>query len=298
MSVQQAERRGFVASIVLAVVLSAAALVLGIVSGTRVLVFDGAYGVVGIAVSWASLAASGLAARDPNRRYPFGRQALVPVIVVVQGIATLATILLGAGDAIIVILSGGKPVDAGIVVAYSAVSAVASFVFVAWLRRQAAGSDMLTAEAVAWRAGAIRGLIMTAGAAIALGLAALDVTAALNYVDPVLVLVSCILLAPMPVRLLLQGMNELLEGAPSSELSTEVDAAVETVRARFALQAGRARTTKVGRKLAVEVVYRAQPGTTIAQVDEVRRALLEALDGPDRDVWATIEFTADAALAD
>lgn len=298
MSVQQAERRGFVASIVLAVVLSATALVLGIVSGTRVLVFDGAYGVVGIAVSWASLAASGLAGRDPNRRYPFGRQALVPVIVVVQGIATLATILLGAGDAVIIILSGGKPVDAGIVVAYSAVSAVASFIFVVWLRRQAAGSDMLEAEVVAWRAGAIRGLIMTAGAAVALVLAALNVTAALNYVDPVLVLVSCVLLAGMPIRLVRQGMNELLEGAPSAELAAEVDAAVETVRARFDLQAGRARTTKVGRKLSVEVVYLAQPGTTIAQVDEVRRALLAALEAPDRDVWATIEFTADEALAD
>lgn len=298
MTVQQAERRGFIFSIVIAVVLSAAALILGIATGTRVLVFDGAYGVVGIAVSWASLAASGLASRDPNRRYPFGRQALVPVIVVVQGIATLATILLGAGDAIIVILSGGKPVDAGVVVAYSAVSTVVSLVFAIWLRRQSAGSDMLAAEAVAWRAGAIRGLILTLGAGIALILAAMSFTTALNYVDPVLVLISCVLLAPMPFALLRHGMNELLEGAPSAELAGEVDAAVESVRARFELREGRARTTKVGRKLSVEVVFLAQPGTTIAQVDDVRRELLALLESPDRDVWATIEFTADEALAD
>lgn len=298
MNVQQAERRGFVASIVIAIVLSAAALILGIVTGTRVLVFDGAYGVVGIAVSWASLAASGLAARDPNGRYPFGRQALVPVIVVVQGIATLATILFGASDAIIVILAGGKPVDAGVVAGYSAVSAIASFAFALWLRRQASGSDLLAAEAVAWRAGGIRGLILTAGAGIAIVMAALGATGTLNYVDPVLVLVSCVLLAPMPLRLLRHGMNELLEGSPSREIAAEVDAAVEAVRVRFDLQGSQTRSTKAGRKLSVEVVYLALSDTTIAQVDEVRRALLAELEGDDRDVWATIEFTADPALVD
>ena len=298
MTVQQAERRGFIVSIVIAVVLSAAALLLGLFTATRVLVFDGAYGVVGIAVSWASLTASGIASRDPNGRYPFGRQALVPVIVVVQGIATLATILFGAGDAIIVIAAGGKPVDAGVVVGYSAVSAIVSFMFAIWLRRQAAGSDMLAAEAVAWRAGGIRGLILTVGAGIALVMAALGATAALNYVDPVLVLLSCVLLAPMPFRLLKHGMNELLEGAPSAELAREVDAAAETIRARFDLQGSQTRCTKVGRKLSVEVVYLALSGTTIAQVDEVRHALLAELRRDDRDVWATIEFTSDPALVD
>lgn len=296
MATLERERRGFIVSILVAVVLSSVVLILGIATGTRVLVFDGAYGVVGIAVSWASLAVAGFVARDPNRRYPFGRQALVPVIVVVQGIATLATILLGAGDAIIVIASGGKPVDAGIIVAYSAVSAIASLALSLWLRRQAAGSDMLAAESVTWQAGAVRGLILTVGGVAAVLAAAWVSPSLLNYVDPVLVLLSCVLLAPMPISLLRHGMNELLEGAPSPELAAEVDVAVEKIRVQFQFERSQARATKVGRKLSVEVVYLAQPSTTIAQVDEVRHALLAELDTDDRDVWATIEFTSDQTL--
>ena len=260
------------------------------------LVFDGAFGVVGIVVSWVSLTASGVAGRAPSDQYPFGRQSIVPLIVVLQGVAAGGTILLAAGDAIIVILSGGKPVDAGIVVAYSAVSAVASFIFVAWLRRISVGSDLLAAEALAWRAGAIRGVILTVGALAAIALAALSFGAVLNYIDPILVLISCALLIPMPIRLLREGSGELLERAPSRQIATQVEEAIQGVATRFAIARWTSRSSKVGAKLYVEVTLLAEPTTTIRQIDEARAELRAALTSVHHEVWLTTEFTTDESL--
>ena len=52
------ELRALTASLLLSVVLAIAALAVGVVSGIRVIVFDGAYMAVGLILSWASLQAA------------------------------------------------------------------------------------------------------------------------------------------------------------------------------------------------------------------------------------------------
>jgi predicted Co/Zn/Cd cation transporter (cation efflux family) len=294
-----AEARGLRVSIWIALVLSVAALVLGIVASTRVLVFEGAYGVIGIAMSWLALRASRTADTPPSARYPFGRNALTPLIVVVQGLAVAATIVFAAADAVIVILDGGQRVEAAVVVVYSTISAVASIAFAVWLRRNSGGSDLIAAEAIQWKAGAVRGFVAAAGALVALLLAALSFEAALDYVDPVLVLISCALISPLPVRMLRHGLNELLEGSPDGHTLLAIERAVDGVTARFDLPGPTMRSTKLGAKLYVDVVYLVDGDTvTIAREDEVRRATIAALHSLPYDVWANVELTADPALAE
>ena len=296
-----AEERGLRASIGIAIVLSVAALVLGVWSSTRVLVFEGAFGVLGIAMSWLALRASRTAEAGPTERYPFGRDALTPLIVVVQGLAVAATIVFAAADAIIIILDGGQRVAAGVVVGYSTVSAVASVVFALWLRRNSGGSDLIAAEAIQWNAGAVRGFVAAAGALVAIVLALLSFEQALSYVDPVLVLISCALISPLPIRMLRHGLNELLEGSPDGHTLLAIERAIDGVTDRFGLPGPTVRSTKLGAKLYVEVFYVVDPGgagITIGREDEVRRAVNAALRALPYDVWATVEVTADPALAE
>jgi len=298
-SVESLEGRVFRASIVLGAVLSGVALVLGLVSGTRVLVFDGAFGTIGILVSWVSLKASAAVASGPSQRFPFGLQALTPIIVVVQGVASAGTILYAAFDAVIVILGGGKQVDAGLVVIYSAVSTVASLVFVRWITRHADASDLVGAEAIAWRSGAVRGLVMTLGAAVAVLLAALSFTVVLDYIDPVLVLVSCALVAPLPWHLLRYGVLELLEAAPEPPIAAQIDEVVSRVAEQFGLGERIVRSSKLGGRLYVEVTFLVDTGTwRVDEEDAVRRAITAGLGSTGLDLWATIEITADRDLLD
>jgi predicted Co/Zn/Cd cation transporter (cation efflux family) len=294
-----AEERGLTASMWLATVLTVSAIGVGIWAGSRVLVLVAAVGVIGVAMSWLALRASRAADAGPTDRYPYGRDGLTPLIVAMQGLAVSATIVYAAADAVILILDGGQRVGALAVAVYAFVAAVASVVIGVWLRRTASGSDLLAAEAAQWNAAAVRRFVIAAGAGVAVVLAAAGIEWPLDYVDPVLVLVACALIAPLPIRMLRRGVAELLEGQPDGHTLLAVERAIDGVTGRFDLPGAEVRVTRLGAKLYVDVVYVLDHDTaTIGQEDEVRRAVIAALAPLPFDVWATVELTADPELAE
>ncbi|MGR2752437.1 cation transporter [Agromyces arachidis] len=294
-----AEERGLKASMWLAVVLSAAAIGLGVWTGARVLVLIATVGAIGIVVSWLALRASRAADAGPNERYPYGRDGLTPLVVAVQGLAFAATVVYAATDAVILIAEGGRAVDAVIVAVYALVAGVVSIAFSAWLRRESRGSALIAAEARQWAGAALRRVVIAAGAGVAVVLAVAGIEWPLDYVDPVLVLVACGLIAPLPVRMLRSGLGELVEGVPDGHTLLAIERAVDGVTGRFDLPGPEVHSTKLGAKLYVDVVYLlARDTVTIGREDEVRRAVIAALAPLPFDVWANVELTADPALAE
>lgn len=292
------ERHALTVSLILTVVLAVGALVVGVVTGIRIIVFDGAYMAIGLILSWASLQASRAAAAGPTRRFPFGRDALAPLMVVIQGLALAGTLVLAFGDSLVVIRDGGSDVSVLVISIYGIVTGLIGFGVAWWLSRSAAGSDLVAAEAAQWRAGSVLSVIMVAGAICVAVLVTTPVRDAARFADPILVIIACVVLAAVPVRLVRAGVNELLEGAPSPELASRVATVVESVRAEFALPDPIVRAGKVGQKIYVEVDFVVAPGAwSIAEEDEVRRAIIDRLSPLELDVWAYVAVTADPALA-
>lgn len=293
------ERRALTVSLVLSVVLAVAALVVGIVTGTRIIVFDGAYMAIGLVLSWASLQAARAAASGPTRRFPFGRDALAPLMVVIQGLALAGTLIYAFGDALVIIRDGGSEVNVLVISIYGLVTGVIGFGVAWWLGRSARGSDLVTAEAAQWRAGSVLSVIMVVGAIAVAVLALTPLRELARFADPVLVIIACVVLASLPTRLVRSGVNELLEGAPPPALASQIAAAIEGVRAEFGLPEPVMRAGKVGLKVYVEVDFVVPPQIwSLSQEDDVRRAVIQGLAPIEMDVWAYVALTSDAALAD
>ncbi|GIG34679.1 cation transporter [Cellulomonas pakistanensis] len=292
------ERSALLESAVAAALLGTAAVVAGLVSRSGVVLFDGIYTLAGIALVGVSALASRAAASRPSGRYPFGRHAATPLAVVVQGAALVATLLYGAADAVGTLIAGGSDAGAVTMLVYGGASAAVSAV-VAWrLRRRAADSALVDAEVVSWWAGAAISLAVGLGGVVALVLARTGRDTAAGFVDPVLLLVVVVLVGRLPVRLLRDGMHELLEGAPPPEVGARVRAAVDAARAAFDLPEPLVRATKLGRRLYVEVDFVVDRGRwDVDTEDEVRRAVAVRLRDLPFDVWATVELTADPDLA-
>ncbi|MFW0774096.1 cation transporter [Paenarthrobacter nitroguajacolicus] len=96
---------------------------------------------IGLILSAVSLKASYVSAAGPTRRFPFGRDALTPLVVLIQGIAVAATLLVATGDAVLVFRDGGSPVSPVIIAIYGAATAAIGFMVAWWMRRAAPGSD-------------------------------------------------------------------------------------------------------------------------------------------------------------
>lgn len=290
------ERRALHESIAGAAVLGTLAVVWGIAAQSRVLLFDGAFILLGIVLSALSLMASRAAADVPSARFPFGKAAVTPLAIAVQGVALLGTLLYAGVDAVAVITAGGADVEPGTVLAYGLITMTCSYALARWLTHRAPDSELVAAEVAQWRAGALLSLVFAVGGGVALALT--DVGDVVRYVDPVLVLVACLVLLPIPLRLLRAAGLELLEAEPPAEVRRVLADAVASVRAEFGLDEPFVRSTKLGSRLYVEVDFVVPEGAwDVTGEDRVRRALIGRLEPLGYDLWANIELTSDPELA-
>ncbi|HQY34111.1 MAG TPA: cation transporter [Actinotalea sp.] len=292
------ERRALVGSILAAAVLGVLALGWGIAAQSRVLLFDGVFILLGIVLSGLSLMAARTADSAPSARFPFGKQAVTPLAIAIQGAALLGTLVYAAADAVAIIVAGGSDVAAGTVALYGLISLACSYGVSRWLTHRAPASELVAAEVAQWRAGALLSAVYTLGAALALVLGRWAPEEALRYLDPVLVLVACGLLVAIPLRLLHGAGLELLEAAPPPDVAAALDAAILEVRAEFGLADPFVRATKLGERVYVEVDFVVPAGAwDVSGEDRVRRALIDRLEVLGYELWANVELTTDVALA-
>ncbi len=277
-----------------AFVLAVLGVTAGVVTASEIILFDGFYTFLGIGLSWLALRISRVVAAGPTSNYPFGREALTPLIIGVEGVALLATCAYATFNAILTIVHGGSRVPAGWGLAYAAVAFVGPVAVSLLLRRRVKGSELVDAEATQWFAGGMLGVGMLAaflGSQLIHGTRFADAT---RYVDPVLVVVACALFIISPLRMIRGTFIELVEGVPDDEIQEPVLEAIDAVRKEFSLPEPKVRVTKVGRKIYIEIDFVVSPEWKVHSSDTVRRALLDCFDVLPHDTWLTLEFTADA----
>jgi predicted Co/Zn/Cd cation transporter (cation efflux family) len=286
------ERHALLWSMAITAILGSIGVVWGIASESQMILLDGVYAVLGLLVTWLLLMASGLAQAEPNHRYPYGRESITPLVIGVQGFVLLATLGYAAVDAVLSIRDGGSPVAAGWAIVYSVLTTVGSVVTWLWLRSKATAtnSDVLISESTAWKIGALRGFGMIVGFSVMALLADTSLDDAVPYIDPVMVLITCAVFIPAPIRMVRVTIVELLEGAPSEEVQRPVHDVVEEVQTLFELEPPRVLMSKVGPKLYVEIDGVVDGHVTVAQQQEVRDALAERLDALPYDIWLTVEL--------
>jgi predicted Co/Zn/Cd cation transporter (cation efflux family) len=284
------EVRALKRSITVTAVLGSMGIVWGVTSGSQMILLDGVYAVIGIIVSWMLLRASAMAAEGPSTRFPYGREAVTPLVIGLQGFILLATLLYALVEAAFSIRAGGSAVNPGPAMVYAVVTTAASLVFWRWIRRESSTSDLLRAESTGWRVAAFRGLGMTAGFVVLWLLTDSSWESAAPYVDPVMVIITCVVFLRAPLVMVRTTIWELLEGAPPSDVQQPVLTIVREVFAEFEIAEPVVRMTKVGPKLYVEIDAEVRSDATVADEHRVRSAVRHRLEALPFDVWLNFEL--------
>jgi len=292
------ERRALSLSILMGMALALVGITIGIIGGSQIVLFDGFYTFLGIGLTWMAMRVSHLVEEGPTVRYPYGREALVPLIIGIEGVALLATCAYASFNAVLSILGGGTDTPNNWSFSY-AVTALIIPTFIWWrLRRVAQKSELVRAEATQWLAGAGLGLAILLAFIAARLMAGTSWSLGSKYVDPSLVIAACIMFVVPPAGMVRTTFIELIEGVPDVELQEAAQLALDHVAFQFALTDRHMRMTKIGRKFYVEIDFVVEPGWTVAQSDQVRQVLFRMLKTIPHDLWLTLEFTADRALVD
>jgi predicted Co/Zn/Cd cation transporter (cation efflux family) len=166
--------------------------------------------------------------------------------------------------------------------------------------RRGGRSDLVRAEAAEWQGDTLLSVGVLAGFAIAAGLVAAGRADLAAYVDPAMVVTVSVLFLWVPVRLVTEGLREILTMAPPTAVREDLKARVDAVAERFGLAEAFVRASKVGRRLDIEidfVVGADSPVQTVADCDKVREFLHDRLAGLGDERSVVVAFTADRKWA-
>lgn len=294
-AVLAAEQRSLVISLSAAAVVSVVGIAWGLIVSSQIILFDGLYGVIGTVLSAITLQVSNLVKKGPSARYPFGREALGPLVLGIQGLVLTGAFSYAVIDAIQIILNGGGDTELGAALVYAILAFIGSLVIYVVLRRMRTDSELVAAEAAQWLAAVYLGVAMLVGFITAILLKDTPWAWLSGYVDPALVLIAAVVVAPTPIAMIRTTMRELLEGAPDVDTREPIEQAVTELTAQFGLPDPVSMLIgKLGRKVYVEVDYLVPEGQwSISDVDQIRKALGTKLAEPGLNYWLNVELHTD-----
>jgi cation diffusion facilitator family transporter len=271
----------------------------GVLSGSSMIVFDGLYSFASIGLSLLAVLALRTSRRGADERYPWGREAWEPLVVVVKAVALGALCVYAAVGGVADLLAGGREVATGWALAYAVIATAAGAV-VTVLMRRGARSDLVRAEAAEWLGDTLLSVGVLVGFVVAIALVAAGRPDMAAYVDPGMVVLVSLAFLRVPARLVGGGMREILAMAPPPETQAALDAAVEAVREQFGLAESFLRASKVGDRVDVEVDFVVGTGSsvqTVADGDVVRQALHDRLAELGYERSVVVAFTTDRRWA-
>jgi cation diffusion facilitator family transporter len=291
------DARALMFSVLASSVFAVGSLIWGFFAGSQMIIFDGLYSFVSVALSLLAVWALRAARSGPDERYPWGREIFEPLTIAVKAVALaglcLYALVGGVGD----LLSGGREIDAGWAVAYGIVATVVGIGVSLVLRRMSRGAtDLVRAEAAEWMGDALLSIGTLAGFGIALALQLTGNDALARYVDPAMLVLTSAIYLKIPARLASEGLREVLTMSAAPAVREQVTAVVDDVAREWALTEPVVRLSKVGSRLDVEVVFLVDTGSTartVEEFDRVRAELDERLRATGLEPWMSVEFTAD-----
>jgi cation diffusion facilitator family transporter len=291
-----AEQRVLKYSLALTVVIAATGVVLGLLSGSMAIVFDGLYSVIDVAMGALLLWVARLVMREENRTFQYGFWHVEPMALAFNGGMLMILCLYAVVNAVGSFMSGGQSVELGWAIGYSAFMAAVCFGMYFYERssNRLTKSQLLHLDAQSWLMSALAAAGLLVGFLVAWGLGFTRYAAVAPYVDPAILAVLSLAFVGMPVGTVRQALAEMLLMAPT-ELDSEVRGVMDRVIEQHGFVSYTSYVAKVGRGKFIEihiVVPPEHPIGTVAALDAIRDEIGSALGGIGADKWVTIDFTA------
>ena len=202
----------------------------------------------------------------------------------------------GVGD----VLAGGREVEVGLAVVYGVAATVVGVVVTVVLRRRArsGASDLVRAEAAEWTGDTLLSIGVLAGFVVAAVLLQAGRADLARYVDPVMVVVVWCSVPPRPRPTDDQRLPRGADDGSHRRTCTNRSWRWSRHSARSTVSPmPSARTSKVGGRLDLDVVFLVGADTTVRQCDAVRAELERRLTDSGHHVSMSVGFTADRRWA-
>ena len=298
-------------SIAVVVAFAAVGVVLGLLSGSFAIIFDGVYSLIDACMTMVGLLvvrliaasnAGGLRNKRLVDHFTMGFWHLEPIVLGVDALLLTGAAVYALINAIASFLGGGREVQFDLAVGYAVLTVVVSFAM--WRFQLRANrrirSGFVALDSKGWLMSClISGALLVAFAAGWM-LQGTELDWVTPYVDPAVLALVCVVIIPMPMGTIRQALADILLVTPA-DLKEHVDTVAAQIVESYGFLDYRAYVARVGRGRQIEIAFIIPPGEparTVEDWDRLRDEIGDAIGGDTPDRWLTIVFTADPEWAD
>lgn len=189
---------------------------LGLWAGSMVIVFDGAYSLVGLALSLLALAASSYirkpASKTNGKPVSAKRAAVIEsLVVLVKGLVIAVVCIVSLLSAIQSLFEGGREVNAGFALVFGIVNVVGCLATYFAVSKHAGKrpSAILKAESSQWLMDTVISAAVLVGFVVATVLMMTGFSEYAVYADPVMVILASVYFATVPVKMIRESGSKL-----------------------------------------------------------------------------------------
>ena len=290
-------------SVLLTIAYTIMALIIGFLTSSQVILFDGIFNLTGVALTYLSIFAMKFINKRDSWNYPFGKETFEPFIAITQYFIILYICITTITAAARVIIDGGHVVNVVSGILYGLIATgfnIAAYMYLKFLTKNHL-TPIAQVEIDQWKFSCLLSIGILIGFSISWILGKTALAAYSSYADPALTILITLIFGKTAILAIKGCVRELLMAKPSEEIVEIINKKLEIVNGSFGLFNHVLRLGKVGGKLIIEIGYVIEKGSkmdAIQMQDTLRKELTQQLEDIPYEKWVNVTFTGDIKWAE
>ena len=270
----------------------------GLLAPSEAIMLDGFFSLISFVMAGISLWVAWLVKQPDNEYFQFGYASFEPLINLVKGLLIAILSFFALCSAIDALLHGGRVLDAGVAVQYSAIAAVSCLAIALIQTRIAKKTNlpMIRVDAKNWFIDGMLSLSIGFAFIIVGFIEGTKWSGFIPYADPTIVTAIIIITSPIPIRIILNNIRQLLLGSPQSAMRQHIEQLFQSAIADVPCAQKRLRMTQIGRYLYLHIYWLLPENfelTSVKQLDHTRENIEAVLKPEYSDLTVEVIFTQD-----
>ncbi|GAB3523942.1 cation transporter [Photobacterium alginatilyticum] len=194
---------------------------LGLWMGSLVIVFDGAYSFISLALTLVSLVAA-MSIRQPDGASR-DKAKVESLVIAFKGVVITVMCCISFGTAVIAIFNGGREVDTGLALLFGVINIVGCLATIWVMARKGkqANSALVEAEVKQWAMDTVISGAVMIGFVIATFMEYTDYSQYAVYADPVMVVLASIYFVIVPLKMVYGAVSDLRRLSAQKRIACE-----------------------------------------------------------------------------
>ncbi|AMC92949.1 hypothetical protein AOC36_02795 [Erysipelothrix larvae] len=296
---QSTEEKILKSSMFVLLIFAVSGVVFGNLLNSEVILFEGIYSTLSIVTSYLTLRVTRYIRKKDDDNFPFGKEGIIPLVVLLQFLILNAMLIYMFVDAILIILSGGSVTNLGSVIVYLLFTTTLVSIYCKRLKKasKTSQSPIILSEVKQWHVTQKQGYFVLGGYILGFVLSQTSTQGITPYIDPIILIIFTILTISQTFNEMIKAFKELIGMSTIGDKTYEVmEDKIDKISDEFRIKDYYLRVKHLGGMLVMEIDFLVDHQfecETVKDQDRIRDEVYRTIHKNNLNLWLSISFTTD-----